>query len=79
MKFRFRHNKSYIDQASSVRMVEVWPRSNAKKKKLARIQLSRLVNNVFIIYSKYMSVSTVFISGEDGRVGGGGGTNCRRE
>ena len=44
-----------------------------EKKKLARIQLSRLVNNVFIIYSKYMSVSTVFISGEDGRVGGGGG------
>ena len=39
MKFRFRHNKSYIDQASSVRMVEVWPRSNAKKT-LARIQLS---------------------------------------
>ena len=32
MKFRFRHNKSYIDQASSVRVVEVWPRSNAKKK-----------------------------------------------
>ena len=36
MKFRFRHNKSYIDQASSV----FWPRSNAIKKKLARIQLS---------------------------------------
>ena len=24
-------NKSYIDQTSSVRMVEVWPRSKAKK------------------------------------------------
>ena len=49
-----------------------------EKKKLARIQLSRLVNNVFIIYSKYMSVSTVFISGEDGRVGGGGGLTVVR-
>ena len=42
------------------------------------ILTSRLVNNVFIIYSEYMSVSTVFMSGEEGR-GGGGGTNCRKE
>ena len=32
-KFRLRHNKSYIDQASLVRVVEVWPRPNAKRKK----------------------------------------------
>ena len=50
-----------------------------KKKKTGEnpaILISRLVNNVFIIYSEYMSVSTVFMSGEEGR---GGGTNCRKE
>ena len=72
MKFRLRHNKSYIDQASLVRVVEVWPRPNAKKKtgENPAILTSRLVNNVFIIYSEYMSVSTVFMSGEEGREGG---------
>ena len=35
------------------------------------ILTSRLVNNVFIIYSEYMSVSTVFMSGEEGLGGGG--------
>ena len=71
-------NKSYIDQTSSVRMVEVWPRSKAKKK-LAKIQLSRRHGSsitYFIIYSEYrmlplvngylVLVSTVFISGEEG-------------
>ena len=41
-----------------------------KKKKTGEnpaILTSRLVNNVFIIYSEYMSVSTVFMSGEEGR------------
>ena len=64
-------------------MVEVWLRSNAKKK-LPKIQLSFLtsclVNNVFIIYSEcrmlplvdgyLVLVSTVLISGEEGEVGG---------
>ena len=80
MKFRFRHNKSYIDQASSVRVVEVWPRSNAKKKKKTgenpAILTSLLVNNVFIIYSKYCRSQQY---SPLGKMGGGGGTNCRKE
>ena len=35
------------------------------------ILTSLLVDNIFIMYSEYMSVSAVFISGEEGRGGGG--------
>lgn len=79
MKFRFRHNKSYIDQASSVRMVEVWPRSNAKKKtgENPAILTSLLGNNIFIIYSEYCRSQQYSSLGKRG--GGGGGTNRRKE
>ena len=43
------------------------------------ILTSLLVNNVFIMYSEYMSVSTVFISGEEGREGEGGLTVVRNK
>ena len=61
-------------------MVEVWPLVQRQKKKKEKRKLaSRLVNNIFIIYSDHeyrmlplvdgylVLVSTVFISGEEGR------------